>query len=168
MELLFELQAKKKDVVFTPEHIAQDMVQFFNPTGKILDPCKGDGVFLKFLPPKTDWCEIREGKDFYHYTQKVDWIISNPPYSDYSNWLSHSMKIAKNIVYLIPINKAFNSYKMLVDMNNWGGIKHIRVYASGSNLKFPVGFAVGAVHFKKNYAGGIETTFWQDKLNLAI
>ena len=38
------------------------MVEFFKPSGRILEPCKGDGVFLKYLP-SAEWCEIQEGRD---------------------------------------------------------------------------------------------------------
>ena len=53
------------DVVFTPSHIAKKIVEMFNPQGKILEPCKGEGAFLKYLPEDTLWCEITEGKDFF-------------------------------------------------------------------------------------------------------
>lgn len=41
-----------KDVVYTPDWVADDMVSFFQPSGKILEPSKGEGVFLKYLPPE--------------------------------------------------------------------------------------------------------------------
>ena len=87
----------EKDVVFTPEWAARDMVDFFKPSGRILEPCKGDGVFLKFLPPETEWCEITEGRDFYAWVDPVDWCFGNPPYKQFGKWMYHSMAIAKNI-----------------------------------------------------------------------
>ena len=57
---------KPKDVVYTPDNVARDMVQFFKPSGRILEPSKGEGVFLKYLPG-ADWYEITEGKDFFNY-----------------------------------------------------------------------------------------------------
>ena len=121
-----------KDVVFTPPEIARAIVAHFKPSGKMLDPCKGDGVFLDFMNG-ADYCEIQEGIDFFEYEKKVDWIISNPPYSVYSEWLRHSFKIAENIVYLIPINKAFNSSKMLRETYEFGGIAEIIHLGSGSS-----------------------------------
>ena len=143
-----------KDVVFTPEHIAVAMVKHFAPSGRMLDPCKGDGVFLRQMPG-ADYCELQEGKDFFDWREPVDWIVSNPPYSVYSEWLRHSFKVADNIVYLIPINKAFNSSSMLQETYEYGGIAEIVHVGPGSALKFPVGFAVGAVHYKRGYHGGI-------------
>lgn len=149
-----EFSHAHKDVVFTPEHVAIAMVKHFRPSGKVLDPCKGDGVFLRQMPG-ADYCELQEGRDFFEWEEQVDWIISNPPYSVYADWLRHSFRIAKNIVYLIPINKAFNSSKMLQETYEWGGIAEIVHVGPGSSLKFPVGFAVGAVHYKRGHQGGI-------------
>jgi len=156
---LFPLPAKKIDIVHTPVDVAKDIVAFFKPTGKCLDPCRGAGEFLQYLPPGTDWCEIREGRDFFDYHHEVDWIVGNPPYSVFADWLRHSFTIARNIVYLIPANKAFNSYKMMREIDAYGGIAHIYVIGPGSQLRFPIGFAIAAVHFKRGYAGGTQTTF---------
>ena len=149
-----------KDVVFTPPWVAEAMINHFPLSGRILDPCRGDGAFYDNLPcgisiEGSSYCELQEGRDFFEYQRSVDWIIGNPPYSVYSEWLRHSMNIADNIVYLIPINKAFNSSSMLKDTYDWGGIAEIVHVGPGSSLKFPVGFAIGAVHYKRGHNGGI-------------
>lgn len=160
--LLFPLEGNPKDVVYTPEWVAIDMIDFFKPTGKILDPCKGNGIFLKHLPPNTEWCEIREGRDFFNYHIKVDWIIGNPPYSMYAKWVYHSMQIAENFAYLFPCDKPFISYKMLRTLKNWGMLKHMRIYGMGTYLNFPVGFAVGAIHFQKGYKGDLSFSYYNE------
>ncbi len=38
----------------------------------------------------------------------------------------------------------------------YGGIKEIVFMGTGNKHGFPVGFPVGAVHFKKNYKGDIK------------
>ena len=40
---------KSNDEVMTPLKMAEKIVKHFNPTGKILEPCCGDGSFLRFL-----------------------------------------------------------------------------------------------------------------------
>jgi hypothetical protein len=142
-----------KDVVLTPRHIAVSMVNHFKPSGAILDPCRGEGVFSDMIG--CDWCDIQEGSDFFDWETPMDWIIGNPPYSIYSDWIRHSFDIADNIVYLIPINKAFNSSSMLKATYDWGGIAEIVHVGPGAQLKFPIGFAIGAVHYKRCYKGGI-------------
>ncbi|MDA8412999.1 MAG: hypothetical protein M0023_04335 [Desulfobacteraceae bacterium] len=69
------------DIVFTPADVARDVVAHFAPSGRILDPCKGDGAFFDHLPSGAEFCELKDGKDFFHWTEPVDWIVSNPPYS---------------------------------------------------------------------------------------
>jgi hypothetical protein len=39
----------------------------------------------------VDWCEIGEGGDFLRYNQKVDWIISNPPWSKILVFIKHAL-----------------------------------------------------------------------------
>ena len=88
------------DVVFTPDWLAKQICGMFDIDGKVLEPCKGEGAFLKYLPENTDWCEIAEGRNYYDYNEKVDWIVTNPPYSDYNRFLEHSFALADNIVAL--------------------------------------------------------------------
>lgn len=157
---LLNLPQRESDVVYTPDWVVEDVIGFFNPRGLCLDPCRGNGAFFDQLPKKSEWCEISEGKDFFAYSNRVDWIVSNPPYSIFSEWLQHSFKIASNIVYLIPTNKPFNSYSLMLKIRHYGGIPHIRHYGPGSI--FPaagIGFAISAVHFKKEYDGPIYTSF---------
>ena len=87
------------DVVFTPDWLAKQIVGMFDIKGNVLEPCKGEGAFLKYLPEDTEWCEIAEGKNYYDYNKKVDWIVTNPPYSDYNRFLEHSFALADNIVF---------------------------------------------------------------------
>lgn len=160
---LLQIALDRKDVVYTPDWVARDMVEFFKPTGRILEPSSGDGAILKYLPG-ADWCEIECGRDFYAVTEKYDWIIGNPPYAQYSEWLNQSMAIADDIVYLIPINKECNGYEMMTALAKWGGVCHRRVYGPGSRLKFPIGFAIGALHYQRGYTGPMYTSFYEGLL----
>lgn len=141
------------DVVMTPDALAAGIVKHFNPSGVCLDPCRGDGAFYRHLPPGALWCEITEGVDLFQFGTPVDWIIGNPPYAVFSQWLRHSFTLARDIVYLIPVNKVFNSFTMLKDIHAWGGIREIVAIAAGSTLKFPIGFAVGAIHLQREWTG---------------
>jgi len=156
--LLFPIIANPKDIVLTPDWVAKDMIEYFKPTGSILDPCKGDGAFLQHLPG-AEWCEIREGQDFFNYNKRVDWIISNPPYSGFFDWIYHSMSLADNFVYLLPCNKPFISQRLLIKLKEWGEMKHLRLYGTGNKLGFPVGFAIGAFHFQKGNKEGMTFSY---------
>ena len=69
------------DCVQTPVYLCEQIVDYFKPTGRILEPCKGDGNFLQVM--KADYCEIKENIDFLNMRGHWDWIITNPPYSIY-------------------------------------------------------------------------------------
>jgi len=159
--LLFPGEALEKDIVYTPEWVVVDMIEHFKPSGKILDSCKGDGAFLKHLPKDTEWCEIREGIDFFAYHAKVDWIIGNPPYSNYAKWIYHSMTIADKFAYIFPTQKPFCSYTMFKKVRVWGGIKHIRIYGTGTSIGWTFGYAVGAIYWEKGWRGGLEFSYYE-------
>lgn len=155
-----------KDKVYTPDELAKEIItkidNKFNISGTILDPCKGKGAFYNNYPNKLqkDYCEIDEGKDFLELDESnhYDFIISNPPYSCYNLFHDKAMKICDNIVWLIPINKLSSSGKRVADLAKWGGVPYI-LLCTGSESKFPFGFSVGAVYYKKGYKGPIEIDY---------
>lgn len=157
---LFKRKERKADIVYTPKWCALDMINWYSPSGTILDPCRGGGVFYDNLPETKYWCEIRDGKDFFDWTKRVDWIISNPPYSNFKEWLNHSFSVADEVVYVIPVSKAFSAYGIVEDIRRFGGVKHIRYYGTGTRVNFPMGNTVGAVHFSKKYTGAINVSFY--------
>jgi hypothetical protein len=86
-----------KDVVYTNDEVAKDIISHFQPSGYLLDPCKGDGAFYNNFPAdcKKAYCEIDEGKDFFQFVEPVDYLFGNPPYKIFSKWMAHSMCIAR-------------------------------------------------------------------------
>lgn len=146
------------DVVYTPPWVARDMVEHFKPVGRILDPCRGRGVFTDLLPD-ADWCEITDGRDFFDWTTPVDWVIGNPPYSLTRRWFRHSYTIADNLVYLVPLRNIVSGYGFIKEIQQFGGIREIRVYGTGGRLGFPMGNAVGALHIARDFNG---PTTWSE------
>ena len=153
------------DKVYTPEFIVDEVLEIFLPmVGEehtVLEPFKGEGAFYDKLPSvKTDWCEIDEGVDFFKYDKKVDWIITNPPYSIFKEILPKMLNVADNIVIVIPVNKLLSSMPRLMDIKRAGSnIKQIHYLGSGRQLKFPFGFPVAVVHIKRGYVGDVITTY---------
>lgn len=120
---LIERGPKESDVVYTPDKVAREIIAWLNPSGICLDPCLGDGAFFKHLPEGSDWCELRRGKNFFDYERRVDWIIGNPPYSLFEEWLRHSFELADNVAYILPTNKVFQRQVIMKMINEWGGSK---------------------------------------------
>lgn len=150
---LFERFVPSADIVYTPDVVAKRIIDFLKPSGACLDPCRGGGAFHKHLPA-ADYCEITEGKDFFEYHKKVDWIIGNPPYSNFTHFLSHSFAIAANVSYLVPVNKVFGSQGIMNLINEYGGIKSILVFGDArATIGLPFGFSVGNFHFQRGHQG---------------
>ena len=148
----------QQDIVMTPVDTAKRIIEHFNPSGKVLEPCRGEGAFYDNFPDTCtkDWCEIREGKDFFDYDKKVDWIITNPPYSTFDAFLLKCFEVADNVVLFVPIaQKVFKSKKIDQEIMKYGGIKEIVHYGTGGQHGFPFGFVVGAVHYQRDYNGPI-------------
>jgi len=142
----------KNDVVFTPDEISKKICSLFPIKGKVLEPCKGEGAFLRYFPEGTLWCEIADGKNFYDFNEQVDWIVTNPPYSDFNRFLDHSFKLADNVVLLVPISKMMKSMGTIKQMFGYGGI--VSCYFIGaSRCGFPFGFPCGVFHLQRGYKG---------------
>ncbi len=174
---LIPTNTKREDCVQTPITLALDIMNYFKPYGNILEPCKGKGNFIEAYENynlisqlegnegiKWTWCEILEGKDFFDFKDKADWIITNPPYSIFRKFLNHSMKVADNIIFLTSINHFWLKVR-LRDMKEQNfGIKEITLIDTPK--EFPQsGFQFGCVHIQKNYKGKIEFTRLNEQIN---
>jgi hypothetical protein len=141
----------------TPKPLAKMIVDYFNPTGKMLEPCRGNGSFMEYMP-NADWCEITDGRDFFEYNNKVDWIITNPPWSIFRPFLIHSLKVSDNIVFLIPIVHYFGKARLREIKNAGFGFKEMIFIDTPKS--FPqMGFQLGVVHIQKDYKGKCKMTW---------
>lgn len=73
-----------KELMFTPEETAQKIMEWVLPqipiNDTVLESFKGSGIFYDKIPNEKYYCEIDDGIDFFDYTKKVDWAVSNPPF----------------------------------------------------------------------------------------
>lgn len=148
------------DTVFTPIITAKRILDYFNPQGNCLEPCKGAGAFFDLMPDPKDWCEITEGKDFLLYEGVADWIITNPPYSIYDDFLAKCFQVAENVVLFVPVAKAFKSMKVENIVRKYGGLREIVFMGGGGRYGFGFGFPVGCLYYKKAYKGDCKITYW--------
>lgn len=71
------------------------------------EPCRGDGRIYNWLSNKgltTSYTEITEGLDFFAWQDKVDLIITNPPFSLAKEFIDHSLKNSKCVIMLLRLN----------------------------------------------------------------
>lgn len=144
------------DDVETPYIIAQNIIKNLPiANGELcLDPSRGSGNFYNNFPIDCikDYCEIKENKCFFDYNKKVDWIITNPPYSIFDSFIEHAFEISNNVVFLCPLCKFFSSMGRIRKYLKYGGIIKIMIL-SASKCGFNFGFPCAAIWFKKDYKG---------------
>ena len=90
----------------------------------VLDAGSGKNkVWLNNIKTKNkDCCELELGKDFFNYSNKVDWVVGNPPYKECWEFWQKSFDISrKGVGFLISINM-FNKFtpKRLEEIKNKG------------------------------------------------
>jgi hypothetical protein len=126
----------------------------------LLEPAKGGGSFYNqfYTDCEKDYCEIEEGKDFFNYHKKVDWIITNPPFSIWAQFLEHSTEIADNVVFLCNLGRLLSSAARIQKFQEWGGVKML-IITPPHECGFDFGFGTGAIYWKKGYTG---PTYWMD------
>ncbi len=101
---------KEGDIYFTPPSLARSLIAEtpIQAGQSVLDPAKGMGAFFDNFPAEVrakDWCEITEGKDFFQLNGGFDWIVTNPPFSNFKKWLIKSCNLAKvGFAYIIPMH----------------------------------------------------------------
>lgn len=150
--------ANPSDVVMTPRHIARAIVAHFKPSGRILDPARGDGAFFDEMPG-ADWCEVREGRDFFDWTEPVDWIVTNPPYSILMEFAQRACDLATNVVLLHPVSRVtFMTSKLRQAIRR--GLREMLVVGDGRRaLGFPEDYCHAAIHYQRGYLGPIAVSF---------
>lgn len=102
---LHPLKKSPHDVVYTPVELAKEIIAAcaVDDGDTILDPFRGGGAFYDNYPQHAlkDWCEIEEGRDFMNYDKKVDWIISNPPFSKLNQHIPKMCQVATKGICII-------------------------------------------------------------------
>ena len=138
------------DKVYTPETIAKQLINLLpiKDTDRVLEPCMGGGSFYNNLPGIKDWCEIDKGRDFFEYSTKVDWIVTNPPYSIFDQFVKHCFDISDNVCLLVPLSKIVSSLGRIKQYKEYGGINKMWIL-SGAVVGSLLGFRVVLCGFKR-------------------
>jgi hypothetical protein len=152
------------DRIYTPDALARDIVKYIQPDGKILEPAAGGGAFLRALPPSCHWCEIDKGVDFFKCRRHYDWIITNPPYSVFTEFLKKSLQTATNIVFLCPVPAWFQRARERAIRDAGYGILEICYIPTPPAPWPPFGFSLGAVWLRRGWQGSITFSRLPSKL----
>ena len=148
----------RRDCVYTPEDLAVKLIKQIkvSKTDVLLDPASGSGVFYRNFPAdnRSHKCEIEKGSDYFKFNQKVDWIITNPPYSILNRYLEHSLKLSqKGIAFLVG---SYSLTPLRMEMIEKAGFKISKLhYFKVSNWFGIQCFMV----LQKNHPAGTEVTY---------
>ena len=100
---------------------------------------------------------MSEGHDFFDWDEKVDWIVSNPPWSIYREFAKHSYKWADNVAYLITVNHDLALKARLRDMKEAGfGIREVIMVDTPKENWPQSGFQLGVVWKQRGYKGKVK------------
>ena len=150
------------DRIYTPQQLAVDIVQHFKPYGAILEPCAGPIGKQAFVDALIDfdlgWFEIDEGTDFLKSDSKAhyDWVITNPPWSQFRAFLKHSMERADNVVFLALFNAWFMRARVKDVAEAGFGYKEALFLDTPPKPWPQTGFQLAAVHIQRGYQGDLK------------
>ncbi len=148
------------DVVQTPVRLCRDLVEVLPLFGEVLEPCAGEWHFVQALKEhpavkEVHECEISRGADFFAWQKPVDWVVTNPPWSQVRPFLKHAMQVANEVVFLMTINHAWTKAR-LRDVKE-AGFALKRIYLVDMPKEFPSsGFQLGALHYSRAWHGPVE------------
>lgn len=124
-------RGNKSDYYITPWQCVQALIDKTDipKDSIILDPCAGTGVIGKVLK-RNGYCnileeDIIEGNDFLQREEEsvFDYIIANPPYSIKNAFIDKAIKIAHNVIMILPANVInYNEFQeKYLDIPNYMG-----------------------------------------------
>lgn len=101
---------KEKQQHTTDIRMVKDLLEVFPIPLKdsVLDAGSGKNkVWFNSIGNKDKYeCEIEEGNDFMNWNKKVDWVIGNPPYYSFVDFLFKAVDVSeKGICFLISSDK---------------------------------------------------------------
>lgn len=118
-----------KDVFITPSAVAIQMINSIIPieNEKWFDPFYGSGIFYNNYPINVnkDYTEIAMNKDFFKYIDKVDVIVSNPPYSILDDVLKKTIELKPRVFSYLLLHGAMTPKRLEYIEKAGYGLTHI-------------------------------------------
>lgn len=154
------------DNVQTPVSLARRLCAVLHPSGTILEPCAGDGAFVKALKPygTVTWCEqdparrYSTGQDFLTWTDHVDWIVMNPPWSHFRAFLAHSLQVADHVAVLSTLNHLWTRHRRSLVRNAGFGLAQIIEIDDVPDGWQKTGFQLGMTVLVRGFTGPCQIT----------
>lgn len=152
-----------KQEIYTPDSLAKTIVSHFKPSGRICEPCKGGGAFVRAMPG-CEWFEIEEGRDFLKAEGHWDWIVTNPPWKDAGVFLEKSMAHADNVVFLTWLTAVLTKARHRKIAESGFGIVEMLLVPTPPPPWPQSGFQLAATWIRRDWQGGAAFTTPNAKL----
>lgn len=146
------------DVVMTPPALAEALVDALRPFGRILEPAAGNGSFLAPLRRygSVEACDITDGQPGFTWVSgRVDWIVTNPPWSQFAEFLRHAMEMADHVAMLVTVNHWWTA-RRVCDVRD-AGFGYRQLILCDWPVEWPrSGFQLGMMYIARAYDGPCE------------
>jgi hypothetical protein len=143
----------------TPDCLARQLVDQLQPSGRMLEPCAGEGAFVRALAPRghVEWCEIDRGRDFFAWETPVDWIVTNPPWSGFRRVLEHSLEVAAHVALMATVNHWWTTRRVRAIEAAGFGYERLLLFDRPPEFK-STGFQLGMMLVSRGYRGSLQIT----------
>jgi len=122
----------------------------------VMEPCVGDGNFKRALLDRFGCVyhsEIKEGTDFFDVKGPYDWIVTNPPWSQYKAFMEKAFQTAGNVVFLATLNHSLGLKSRWNLCDKYGfGIRKVLLLDTPPKPWPQSGFQLGAVWWSRAYS----------------
>jgi hypothetical protein len=91
----------------------------------------------------VDWCEITRGRDFFAWTTRVDWIVTNPPWSQFRRVLRQALAVADHVALVCTLNHLWTKARrqdVRRGGSGWNGFWSLPRRARGQSRAFSWGW----------------------------
>ncbi|WP_279482222.1 hypothetical protein [Aureimonas sp. SK2] len=157
------------DLVYTPGSYADMAMRLLPLYGRVLDPARGRGAFFDRIPAHCEplWCEVAEGRNFYDWVERVDWVVTNPPWSEIRPFMAHAMTIADNVVFLVTANHAYTRARVRLAQDAGFGLRGMLHMPTPPKPWPASGFQLSLLWWQRGWRGTTETYHAMDDLAAA-
>ena len=167
-------ERRENDAYYTPDALAEKLVGLLpiGPMESVLEPHAGGGAFLHAVQGRgggiTMACDIDPSApglelatefrigDFLTCSWQADWIVGNPPFTDFEKHLDRALTLAPNVAFLLRL-AAMESTKRIEPWMRWPLRK---VWVLAERPSFTGGktdsCAYGWFWFERGFAGPAE------------
>lgn len=101
---------------------------------------------------QVEWCEIDRGRDFFQWRQPVDWIITNPPWSQFRPFLEHSLSLADHVAFMATVNHWWTKRRCRMISKAAFGYERLLLFEPPMEFR-PTGFQLGMMLISRSYKG---------------